>query len=101
MSAPDVFTKENLFDVKTEKQEEIRRINEIDIDFFLKQNIKCDIPYTRMKIIKLWGNSYRINWFGRKVVTFKRGADTYIIQSAFITIKIEDNEVKIKELVIS
>jgi len=54
-----------------------------------------------MKIIKLWGNSYRINWFGRKVVTFKRGADTYIVQSAFVTIKIEDNEIKIRELVIS
>ncbi|MFA5759971.1 MAG: hypothetical protein WC942_11540 [Clostridia bacterium] len=99
MGKPDVIDEKVSLDIKTVNNIEEKK--DLDVYFFLKQNIKCDIPYVRMKIIKLWGNSYRINWFGRKVVTFKRGADTYIVQSAFVTIKIEDNEIKIRELVIS
>jgi len=99
MGKPDVITDTIAFDIKTINNIEEKK--DLDVYFFLKQNVKCDIPYIRMKIIKLWGNSYRINWFGKKVIVLDKGEDTYIIKSAFVTIKIEENEIKIKELVIS
>ena len=88
-----------LCETRDGSQTNIKKTKEIKkptIDEFLRSQVQRPAG-TVLKICPLWENTYRLNFWGEKIIDPKKGPDNCVVHSVFIQVQATSNGFKVIE----